>query len=559
MKDREGRTSTSTFGVGRRENHDASEFYARFEPPELSTYSTIEPIPGLAQGEAACIRADARQMVLPTGERLPDNSVALVVTSPPYFSGKEYEQALGEGHIPGSYLEYLQMLREVFAECKRALEPGGRIAVNVANLGRKPYRSLSADVVRILQDDLRLLLRGEVIWRKGEGASGSCAWGSFRSAANPVLRDVTERVIIASKGRFDRAQSIDERRERSLPHENEIAPDEFMEATLDVWNIAPESARRVNHPAPFPVELPERLVGLYTYRDDLVLDPFMGSGTTLVAAIRSSRRYLGYDTDVEYVATAKQRVKSELKRRAGLRVVRPTSPKTSHTRAPEEHIREALTESPEDFQARASKEGKVAQAIAKDLLIDAGFNITHTNSRQRGLGVTVNFIALDRDGVPWYFDVSGAFTTTRGGLLRTDAVWKALGRANVLFNNRKTPIVFLTSNLPRPRSEGDAALRAVGPGVLFDAIEMLADEQRTRLKLYAQGGRHTRPEPGFWTGKDLSNSDLLPGSAPLSRRRRPVATEGRDQCVGSLVGKEELGSGDFDDVQRSCDGVGRRT
>jgi len=175
MKDREGRTSTSTFGVGRRENHDASEFYARFEPPELSTYSTIEPIPGLAQGEAACIRADARQMVLPTGERLPDNSVALVVTSPPYFSGKEYEQALGEGHIPGSYLEYLQMLREVFAECKRVLEPGGRIAVNVANLGRKPYRSLSADVVRILQDDLRLLLRGEVIWRKGEGASGSCA------------------------------------------------------------------------------------------------------------------------------------------------------------------------------------------------------------------------------------------------------------------------------------------------------------------------------------------------------------------------------------------------
>src|SRR5206468_5875134 len=144
--------------------------------------------------------------------------------------------------------------------CRRVLEPGGRIAVNVANLGRKPYRSLAADVIRILQDDLRLLLRGEVVWRKGEGASGSCAWGSFRSAANPVLRDVTERVVIASKGRFDRAKSIDEMRELQLPHENEISPDEFMEATLDVLNIAPESARRVNHPAPFPVELPERLV-----------------------------------------------------------------------------------------------------------------------------------------------------------------------------------------------------------------------------------------------------------------------------------------------------------
>lgn len=504
MKDRGGRTSTSAFGVGRRENHDASEFYARFESPELSTDDSVETISGLAQGEAACIHGDARRLVLPNGQRLRDNSVALVVTSPPYFSGKEYEQALGEGHVPGSYLDYLQMLREVFAECKRVLEPGGRIAVNVANLGRKPYRSLSADVIRILQDDLRLLLRGEVIWRKGEGASGSCAWGSFRSAANPVLRDVTERVVIASKGRFDRAKSIDERRELELPHENEISPDEFMEATLDVWNIAPESARRVNHPAPFPIELPERLVGLYTYQDDLVLDPFMGSGTTLVAAIRGARRYLGYDTDPDYVAIAKDRVKTELKRRAGLHVVRPAATRTSNTRAPEEHIREALTDSPEDFQARASREGKVAQAIAKDLLDDAGFTITHTNSRQRGLGVTVNFIAVDADGVPWYFDVSGAFTTTRGGLLRTDTLWKALGRANVLFSNGRTPIVFLTSHLPKSRSEGDAALRAVGPGVVFDAIEMLSDEQRARLKLYAEGGRHTRPEAGFWTDKDLS-------------------------------------------------------
>src|SRR5439155_10688161 len=234
-------------------------------------------------------------------------------------------------------------------------EPGGRIAVNVANLGRKPYRSLSADVIDLLQYDLKLLLRGEVIWHKAEGAAGNCAWGCLRSASNPVLRDVTERVVIASKGRFDRAKSIDERRELGLPHENEISPDEFMEATLDVWSIAPESARRVNHPAPFPVELPERLVGLYTYQDDLVLDPFMGSGTTLIAAIRSSRRYLGYDTDPDYVATAKARVKGELKRRAGLHVVRPSSAKTSNTRAPEEHIREALTSSPEDFQARASR------------------------------------------------------------------------------------------------------------------------------------------------------------------------------------------------------------
>ena len=103
---------------------------------------------------------------------------------------------------------------KVFDECRRVLEPGGRIAVNVANLGRKPYRSLSADVISILQDDLGLLLRGEVIWEKAATSSGSCAWGSFAKASNPVLRDMTERIIIASKGRFARAVSLKDRRRK---------------------------------------------------------------------------------------------------------------------------------------------------------------------------------------------------------------------------------------------------------------------------------------------------------------------------------------------------------
>ena len=120
------------------------------------------------------------------------------------LAGKHYEEELERDGVPSSYVEYLQLLTDVCAECARNLEPGGSIAVNVANLGRKPYRSLSADVITILQDRLGLLLRGEIIWQKGEGASGSCAWGSFRSPANPVLRDLTERVVVASKGRFDR-------------------------------------------------------------------------------------------------------------------------------------------------------------------------------------------------------------------------------------------------------------------------------------------------------------------------------------------------------------------
>src|SRR4029078_1882660 len=240
-----------------------------------------------------------------------DNSVALVVTSPPYYAGKQYEEELEREGVRSSYGEYLQLLTDVFAECARKLEPGGRIAVNVANLGRKPYRSLAADVVHILQDQLQLLLRGEVVWRKGEGAAGNCAWGSFRSAANPVLRDTTERVVIASKGRFDRALSRTERERRGLPSQNPIDADEFMAATLDVWDIEPESARRVAHPAPFPVGLRGRLIDLYTYENDLVLDPFMGSGSTLVAAARRNRRYIGYDLDPTYVDNARLRGRAE--------------------------------------------------------------------------------------------------------------------------------------------------------------------------------------------------------------------------------------------------------
>lgn len=290
-------TSTSSFGAGRREGHDASAFYARFTPPELSTDDGVKWAEGFDRPQA--IHGDSRNM-----DRIPDSSVALVVTSPPYFVGKDYEQAVAGRQVPTSYVEYLELLRDVFTECVRVLEPGGRIAVNVANLGRKPYRSLSADVIRILQDDLGLLLRGEIIWRKAKGAGGSCAWGSWRSPANPVLRDLTERIIVASKGRFDRALTSAQRRAHDLPYKPTIGRDEFMEATLDVWDIPPAHAKRVGHPAPFPVELPARLIRLYTYEEDLVLDPFMGSGSTLVAAVEANRRTVGYDIDPHYVKLA---------------------------------------------------------------------------------------------------------------------------------------------------------------------------------------------------------------------------------------------------------------
>lgn len=294
-------TATSDFGSGKRESHDSTSFYARFSPPVVSPDERVSP--PVVVDELFC--RDARSM---DDTQVTDRSVALLVTSPPYFTGKEYETDLATGHVPGTYIEYLEMLHDVLAVSLTKLEPGGRMAVNVANLGRKPYRSLSADVISILQDDLGMLLRGEVIWQKAKGAGGSCAWGSYRSPQNPVLRDVTERIIIASKGRFDRAIKRPEREKEGLPHEATIDTDEFLTGTIDVWEMPTASATRVGHPAPFPVDLPRRLIELYTYKGDLILDPFIGSGTTAVAAVESGRHYVGFDTEQSYIDLARQRL-----------------------------------------------------------------------------------------------------------------------------------------------------------------------------------------------------------------------------------------------------------
>ncbi|MBT8213211.1 MAG: site-specific DNA-methyltransferase [Acidimicrobiia bacterium] len=482
-------TETSNFGAGRRESHDASKFYARFPAPVVSDDDTVTYAAGFDTPQM--ILGDARSM-----DAIPDNSVALVVTSPPYFAGKQYEEDLSREEVPTSYIEYLTLLREVFAECLRVLEPGGRIAVNVANLGRKPYRSLSADVIRILQDDLRLLLRGEVIWQKAEGAGGSVAWGSYRSAANPVLRDLTERVIIASKGRFDRAKPRKSREAEGLPFETHTAADEFMEATLDVWNIRAESARRVNHPAPFPVELPQRLIMLYTFENDLVLDPFAGSGSSLVAAVRRKRRAVGYDLEPEYVEAARERIASEVARLAQPAPPRPQG-KGPVSFQPE------LPDPDESFQARATREGKAAQGIARQALEEAGFKVIKKDYRLPGGGVQFNFLVADATDKQWLVDVSGAFSATRGGLRRTDTVWKALGRALVLRETDDPPnLLLLSSHLPKRPSEGDKALRAAGPDNVFDVIQLLSKSDQSRLALYATGGTE-RAVAGFWSEQEL--------------------------------------------------------
>lgn len=516
-------TATSRFGVSRRESHDATEFYARFPTPTISADAHVNP---QAARDKIWV-GDARAMD-DYGD-IADSSVALVVTSPPYFAGKEYETAIGEGHVPESYLAYLDMLAGVFAECVRKLEPGGRIAVNVANLGRKPYRSLSADVIGILEG-LGLLLRGEVIWVKARASTGSCAWGTFQRPGNPVLRDVTERIVVASKGRFDRAVAARDRAGEGLPSTATISADEFMDLTTDVWEFPSERATLVGHPAPFPVELPRRFVDLYTYEGDLVLDPFMGSGSTAVAALRTGRHFVGFDTDPDYVAQANARIADEMQHLAeeasstdgpaddsgnrsrpvvgaGNGVVRVHVPAVNDSVASFGATRANGNGSDEhrDAVGTAVRQGRKATDVARLVVEQAGF--TDVDSKNIKLkGVPVSMRARDGAGRLWYFDVVGAFANGQAGLRRKETLWKALGKVSVLRAVQPDlRLVLLTTDVPPPGSVPGKALDALLTGgsgsevsgtdeagtfdeAVFDVVEMLDDGDRIRLQHHA-GGR----------------------------------------------------------------------
>lgn len=286
-------TSTTSFGASKRESHDSSAYYARrmVRAPDPGDVGEVRDAPANVLDKVFVQSSES--MV-----QLPNDCVALMVTSPPYNVGKDYDEDLDLD-------EYLNLLRSVFTETYRVIEPGGRVAVNVANLGRKPYLPLN-HLVGVLLTEVGFLLRGEIIWQKAKAAGGSTAWGSWQSAKNPTLRDVHEYVLVASKASF--------RRERAGT--DTISKEAFLEATMSVWDILPESARRVGHPAPFPTELPRRLIELYTFDGDLVLDPFLGSGSTAIAAMETGRHYVGYETDPAYAALAEKRIASE---RAGRR------------------------------------------------------------------------------------------------------------------------------------------------------------------------------------------------------------------------------------------------
>lgn len=284
-------TKTSSFGSPGRINHDSSSFYASrlYEglPKEKIVEYSENPIPSNFLNKIYCKSSEKM-------EELPDRCISLMVTSPPYNVGKEYDENF-------SLNEYRTVLKNVWSEVKRVLVPGGRVCINIANLGRKPYIPLHTFIIEDMLD-LGFLMRGEIIWNKASSGSPSTAWGSWLSAKNPILRDIHEYILIFSKDMFSR--------ENPAKRESTISKEEFLEYTKSVWTFSAESAKKVGHPAPFPVELPYRLIQLYTFKDEVILDTFMGSGQTAIAAVKTKRNFVGYEINKEYAELAEKRVKA---------------------------------------------------------------------------------------------------------------------------------------------------------------------------------------------------------------------------------------------------------
>ncbi len=290
-------TVTSSFGTSGRINHNSEKFYdSKLYKDLIKAEPVSKTINEFPQDLINTnILGSAEDMSI-----IPDNSLHLMITSPPYNVSKEYDEDL-------TLEEYLAMLTKVFSETYRVLVNGGRACINVANLGRKPYIPLS-DYISKIMIDLGFNMRGEIIWNKAASASPSTAWGSWMSASNPTLRDIHEYILVFSKGDYKRERKKQEKEYR----QNSISRDDFMEWTKSIWTFNAESARRIGHPAPFPIDLPYRLIQLLSFTNDIILDPFMGSGTTGIAALKSNRKFVGFDTSEEYIELANRRIKPHL-------------------------------------------------------------------------------------------------------------------------------------------------------------------------------------------------------------------------------------------------------
>ncbi|RDU59291.1 site-specific DNA-methyltransferase [Helicobacter sp. MIT 14-3879] len=285
-------TQTSSFGVSARIGHNSSKFY------NSKLYKDFRTIKQKTQDEQEILPQNLNKIFCHSSENmyeLPDNSVHLMLTSPPYNVSKDYDDNL-------SLDEYLQLLKNVFNETYRVLVSGGRACINIANVGRKPYIPLTMYVNQMMLE-LGFLMRGEIIWDKSASSGVSLAWGSFRSASNPVLRDTHEYILVFSKGGFKR-----EKKKAKAIKKDSISKEDFMEWSKSIWHFPAVSAKKIGHPAPFPLELPKRLIEFYSFEEDIILDPFIGSGTSALAALELKRNFIGYELNKDYINLANSRI-----------------------------------------------------------------------------------------------------------------------------------------------------------------------------------------------------------------------------------------------------------
>jgi site-specific DNA-methyltransferase (adenine-specific) len=226
-----------------------------------------------------------------------EGSVDLAVTSPPY----NVDIAYNSHDDTGSYDEYMAFNRRWLERCRRWLAPDGRLCLNVPlDKNRGGQQSVGADFT-CLAKEVGFRYHSTIVWNEGN-ISRRTAWGSWMSASAPFVIAPVELIIVLYKDGW---------KKRRADGENDIGRQEFMDWTNGLWTFQGESKKRVGHPAPFPLELPRRCIKLFSYRGDLVLDPFMGSGTTLVAASQAGRRGVGIEIDPGYCALTKKRLVRE--------------------------------------------------------------------------------------------------------------------------------------------------------------------------------------------------------------------------------------------------------
>jgi len=230
--------------------------------------------------------------------QLPDDCIDMIITSPPYNVDIFYDT-----HKDCMMWDnYFHFLFDILYECNRILVDGGRMAINIA-----PFNREHIPTHHIISEELRkygMIWRDEIIWDKHTFSGPVTTWGSYKSPSSPYLKDTCEFIEVFSKGNIKKEGDKDK---------IDITADEFKKWVIGPWSITPETQmkKKYNHPAMFPEHLVERLIKLYSYQDDIILDPFNGVGTTCIMSDRLKRRYIGIDISEEYTKTAQLRIDNE--------------------------------------------------------------------------------------------------------------------------------------------------------------------------------------------------------------------------------------------------------